>query len=286
MSRRKRPINNIVVISDTHSGCGLALCPPVTQLDTAGEYHASPLQRSLFAWWQEFWHEWVSRETENEPYGIVINGDTLDGRHHSSVTQISQNLDDQRIIARAVLQPIVATCEGDLYMIRGTEAHVGPSGENEETLAHELGATPNELGHYARFDLWLEVGPRHALCHFAHHIGTTGRTHYESSALMAELGEIYANAARWSRRPPDVVVRSHRHRHLEVRAPTARGYGVVFTTAGWQLKTPFAYRIPGGRVTEPQIGGSLIRYDTKKQELQTKHFIKELDRSKTETPTL
>ena len=282
MSNLLKRVNNVVVVSDLHCGCGLALCPPTVQLDIAGTYKASKLQRVVWQWWQEFWHEWVPMVTHGEPYAVVVNGDSVDGRHHGSVTQISQNLDDQRSIARTVLDPVVQLCEGRLYMVRGTEAHVGPSGENEETLASELNAVPDKLGHCARFDLWLEVGKRRGLCHFAHHIGTTGRTHYESSALMGELGEEYANAARWERKRPDVVVRSHRHRHIEVRVPTNRGYGIVFTTAGWQLKTPFTYRLPGGRVTEPQIGGSVIRYGD--QDLYTRHWVKELERSETETP--
>jgi hypothetical protein len=31
-------------------------------------------------------------------------------------------------------------------------------------------------------------------------------------------------------------------------------------TAGWQLKTPYVYRIPSGRAGEAQIGGHLIRH--------------------------
>ncbi len=44
-----------------------------------------------------------------------------------------------------VLAPIVELCEGRFYMTRGTRAHVGPSGVEEERLAKRLGAKPNEI---------------------------------------------------------------------------------------------------------------------------------------------
>jgi len=269
-------LNNIIVVSDLHCGCRLGLCPPSVKLDGGGTYHASPLQRKLYKHWLYFWDRWVPEVTKGEPFAVVVNGDSMDGIHHNSVTQISHNITDQQRIAYDMLSPVVDECHGQLYMIRGTEAHVGKSGQNEEALAEMLDAIPDDSGNYARWDLWAEVGA--GLVHFTHHIGTTGRTHYESSAVMAELGEAYAEAGRWQNRAPNVVVRSHRHRHIEVRVPTSAGYGISFVTAGWQLQTPFVWRMPGGRSSLPQIGGSLIRQGD--HELYTRHWVKDIGRSK------
>lgn len=46
-SKKNRPINYIVCVSDTHCGCGLALCPPEVQLDDGGTYSQSRLQRGI-----------------------------------------------------------------------------------------------------------------------------------------------------------------------------------------------------------------------------------------------
>jgi hypothetical protein len=154
-------------------------------------------------------------------------------------------------------------------MIRGTEAHVGKSAEMEEILARELGATPDETGQYSRFELWVRCGK--GLIHALHHIGTTGTSHYESTAPLKELSESYTESGRWHDAPPDVIVRSHRHRHIEIRVPTGLGYGITFVTAGWQLKTPFTHKIPGARISTPQIGGSLIRQGD--HDLYTRHRI-------------
>ncbi len=274
---QKRKINNIVVVSDLHCGCRLGLCTAKkVKLDDGGYYVPSKIQRKLNEYWNYFWDVWVPKHCNNEPYTVVINGDVIDGVHHNSTTQISHNIKDQMRVAVALLEPIVEKCQGRFYMVRGTNVHVGESGVNEETIAEELKAIPNEDGQFARWELWIRVNK--GLCHLMHHIGTTGSAHYESTAILKELVESYVEAGRNNLEPPDVVARSHRHRYAEVRLPTDTGYGISFTTPGWQLKTPFAYKIPGGRVTTPQIGGSLIRQGD--EELHTRHFVKHIKRTK------
>ena len=263
-------IKNIAVISDIHAGCQFGLCPPEIALDGGGVYHASELQNIVFGWWGEYW-QWVQDAVGGEPFAVVFNGDALDGRHHHATTQISQNLSDQARIAAAMLAPVVDLCEGRYYHIRGTEAHVGQTGEDEERLAQSIGAIPDKYGHHARWEIWIRCGPR--LCHILHHIGTTGSVAYESTAPMKELSEAFTHSARWSTEPPAVVVRSHRHQNIEIRVPCDWGNGIVFTTAGWQLKTPLVHRIPGARLTTPQIGGSLIRYNERDDEIYTRHMV-------------
>jgi len=273
-------INNVIVVSDTHCGCRLGLCPPVDiPLDDGGFYRASALQQKVWAWWVEFWGEWVPTVTRNEPFVVVMNGDAMDGVHHDTVTQISQNLSDQRRIAKMVLEPVVKQCSGNFYLIRGTEAHVGKSGQNEETLAEELGALPDKQGNYARWDLWLNVGGK-GLVNILHHIGSTGSLAYETTALMKEYTEACSDAGRWNREAPQIVVRSHRHRSAEIRVPIEEGYGICIVTPGWQLKTPLVWRVPGARLTTPQFGGILIRAGD--EELYTRSKIWSVDRTETE----
>lgn len=269
------PLSNLVVISDIHAGCRVGLCPPEpVPLDGGGCYSASPAQLLMWDAWREFWDVAVPEFCHGEPFALCVNGDAMDGRHHGSVTQISQNLADQQTIAELLLAPVVARATA-YYHIRGTEAHVGPSGENEELLAKRLGAVPDSSGHHARWAIWFRL--RHALIHITHHIGTTGSTHYESSALMRELGEQFVEAGRWGHEPPSVIIRSHRHRCAEVRVPARTGhYAWCCTTAGWQLRTPFAAKLPGGRNSEPQIGGMVVRVGD--HDIYTRHFVRGIGR--------
>ena len=252
---------NLVVISDTHCGCRLGLCSRAQfRLDDGGFYTPSEFQSKMIDLWDEFWTAWVPEVTRGEAFDLVHNGDALDGVHHGSTTQISHNMEDQQRIAEAVLAPVVARCKesgGDYFHIRGTEAHVGPSGEYEERLARTLGAKPNRYGQHARFDLWKRVG--NALVHLLHHIGTTSSAAHEASAVNAELTAEYVEAARWHREPPDFIVRSHRHRSIAVDLNSAKGYAAGIVTPAWQGKTPFVWKIAGARISEPQLGGVLIR---------------------------
>ncbi len=258
MKKKKRSeTNNVIVVSDIHAGCQLALCPPGgVRLDNDGRYMPSRFQRKLWSMWKEFWDIWVPMATRGEPYDVVINGDVVDGVHHGSTTQISHNLEDQARIAMEILEPIVAGARR-FFMIRGTEAHVGQSGQEEEKLAQRLGAVPNEQGQYARHELWMRVGP--ALAHIMHHIGTTSSASYESTAVHKELVESYTEAARHRDEPPDIIVRSHRHRYFRTSCSGAQGEAISVVSPGWQGKTPFSYKIAGGRLSLPQFGGLLLR---------------------------
>lgn len=276
-------IRNLVVVSDTHCGCKVGLCPPdPVPLDGGGSYIASDVQRGMWAYWREFWDSWVPLVTRGEPFDLVHNGDAIDGVHHGSTTQISHNIEDQVRLAEMIMRPVVEKCKeggGTYYHIRGTEAHVGKSGEYEERLARNLGAKPNAQGQYARFDLWKRVagGP---LVHLLHHIGTTSSAAHESSAVNAELAAEFVEAARWNREPPDYIVRSHRHRSIAIDLNSAKGYTAAIVTPAWQLKTPFTWKIPGARVSEPQLGGIVIRKGDEEHYYRRK--VWSLDRSPVE----
>ena len=259
----------------------MGLCPPEGAfLDNGVRVPPSRLQRVMWNWWKEFWGEWVPAATNGEPFYLVHNGDDIDGVHHSSTTQFTHDLTQQRKLAVEVLGKAVKRAE-QYYHIRGTEAHVGKSGTESEAVAKELGAVPNKDGQFARFELWLGLGKGKHLIHFLHHVGTTSSSAHESSAINAELAAEFVEASRWSEKPPSVIVRSHRHRALEVRIPTKHGFATSSVTPAWQLKTPFAWRLAGARLAPPQIGGMVIRCDDDGN-LYTKMFVKHIQRDEIE----
>lgn len=272
-------IRNLVVFSDIHVGCAVGLCPPDgALLDDGGRYMPSDLQRKLWRYWEIFWDEFVPEATRGEPYAVVFNGDALDGVHHRSVTQWAQNLEVQRRVAEQVLSPVVRRAER-YYHIRGTEAHVGSSAQDEEALARSLGAVPNEVGQHARYDLWIEVNG--CLGHLLHHIGTTGSQSYEATAVHKELVESFTEAGRWGHQPPDFIVRSHRHRYMMTTMSTDRGPCAAVVTPAWQGKTPFVWKIPGGRLSQPQWGGVVIRRGDEEQ-LTVLPWVRSPERSEVE----
>lgn len=284
--RAPKEVNNVIVVSDLHCGCKLGLCPPAVKLDDGSgdstvEYVASRLQLKVWQWWEEFWGEWVPAACRHEPFAVVVNGDAIDGVHHGSKTQISHNFNDQLNIAESVLRPIVDLCEGRFYMTRGTEAHVGKSQEFEEMLARRLGAVPNDDGIACRSELWLMVGgDSGALCHLLHHIGTSASPIYENTALRREMVDSIVESARWGDRFPDVIVRSHRHRYNKDEFATHRGMGICVTTPGWQLKTPFTFKVASARLSQPTFGGIMVRAGD--EEFYTRNKVWRLSRPRPE----
>jgi len=128
-------VPNLIVISDTHCGCKMGICPPSgAALDDGGHYTPSEFQLKMWAYWEKFWSEWVPTVCRGEPFVLVFNGDAIDGVHHNSTTQISYNLTDQMRIAEEVLRPVVEKSVA-YYHIRGTEAHVRASGQDDENHA-------------------------------------------------------------------------------------------------------------------------------------------------------
>ena len=267
-----------VVVSDQHCGCQYGLCPrDGVVLDGGGRYHPNHMQVAVNDYWDEFWDKWVPEVTDGEPFGVVINGDVIDGRHHGSTTQISQNIADQLKVAYEVMMPKLERAQY-VYMVRGTPAHVGESGEWEEMIAERLGAIPDSDGRFSRNELWKKIG--NGICHFAHHIGCASSTAYSTSALNRELSEMLAVAGRWGEEPPDIVCRSHRHQKDEIRLSTCRGEAICFTTAAWQLKTPVTFKWFGPRVSLPQLGGSIIIQGD--HDLYVRHKVWTLKRPKCE----
>ncbi len=230
--------------------------------------------------WKYFWYEEVPNIVRKEPFGVIINGDLVDGVHHGSTTQFSQNLADQHKLAVKVLKPIYDLAEGRFYVIRGTEAHAGKSSCEEERIASELKAIPNEYGEHARYELWKEIG--NGLVHIIHHIGTTGSAAYESTGIHKELVESFAEAGRWNERPPDILVRSHRHRFIRTEIASENGNAIAVVTPGWQAKTAFTWKIAGGRQSPPQFGGIVLRFHPEDKQLFIRHKVWTIGRSKTE----
>lgn len=243
-------IKNIVGISDTHFGSQYSICPPKVKLDAGGFYTPSVIQRKLWTYWEDFW-EWTYDHLDGAPFVLAHIGDVIDGQHHGSVDTVSGNLEDQTDIAVNALKPHVNKAH-KYFQIRGTEAHSGKSAQEEEAIAKALGAERDkETGAYSRYELTIKFGPE--IVHFAHHIGTTTSTAYESSALMREIATAFVESGQWGVPPATIYVRGHRHRYMEVKARKTR----IVVCPGWQAKTPWVHRIDRLRV--PQFGGLIIR---------------------------
>lgn len=242
-----------VVVSDLHVGCGMAIMPEGGFTgDTGVHYQPSPLQEKLYDRWKNGFWAWVNRECPRG-YNVIVNGDLIDGVHHQAVTQWSHNLLDQRRACVNLLQP-VREAAGRFIVVRGTESHVGQSGQHDEAIASVLGAERSSSGTSSHWEVFLRFGGK--LVHVAHHIGATTSPFAKSSALQRQIALSYVNSGRWGDEPPVMFVRSHRHQCSWVGEPCSHGIVTCVVTPAWQLKTPYVHRM--SLMQEPEYGGIIL----------------------------
>jgi hypothetical protein len=241
----------IIVVSDLHIGSNAGLCPPEGYaLPDGNRYQQNIYQKTTWRYWVHFWKEIVPKRIHNcRKVVVVVNGDAIDGVHHNTTSIMSTSWETQERAAVEVLKKI--NKYDGMFIVRGTEAHVDVGAQSEERIGRQVGAAKNEIGEYSSYQVWLDV--EGLLFQFAHHIAVTSSAAYESSAPMREMIAGLTDAMQWDRKLPDVFVRSHRHRFIEVPLPTTRGRIRSVITPGWQLKTPHVERID--RMRMPHIGG-------------------------------
>lgn len=245
---------NVVVFSDLHVGSTVGLWPGKHRVEGGGSYEANVYQQ----WLLKCWHTATEQINKIRPKPIVVlNGDELQGVNVRDGQLVTNKIDIQVDAALRLLEPVRKAAR-KLYVVRGTEWHVGKAAEHVELLARQLGTEKDPASdQWSWWELYLDVGG--PVIHFAHHVGISSVPWYEATVplrdtllLLAELWRFFGKKA------PNVrmVVRSHRHRFIYVKAPP--DIHVVVTPA-WQLKTAFAYKRASSML--PEIGYVWIQYD-------------------------
>ena len=250
MRKRKHNRARVLVISDLHANSTVAPWPADCPVQDGGRYEPNPFQAYL----NECWADLVEAAGRMGGPTLVINGDLINGIHPRDGQVVSANASIQAAAADMLLRPLVAQC-GKLYITRGTEWHESKLSDDVERLAKGLGAVPNPAsGSYTWPKLLLEVGGK--VISFAHHIGVSGVATYEASVVLRELlMEVLEYTRTYGQDAPALrlMVRSHRHRSIEIGAPPNLR---ALITPGWQLKT--AYVDAKAVNSMPHIGYTVV----------------------------
>jgi hypothetical protein len=257
----KRPVV-IAVTSDQHCGSTLGLCPKEgVRVDDDSEYHPSKAQQWTWDCWEDYWKRVAAARKGADLY-CVLNGDAVEGWHHNTHQVISINPEPQAYITERVFG--VAKDPTKVFVIRGTETHVGPGGSSEEALGKKLKAERSESKTWSHWRLRMEVhGVR---LDFQHHGRTGTRPWTRASAVGALAAEIFYEHSAAGYPHPHLAIRSHRHVHADSydASPTR-----VIQTPAWQLKTAHAHKVAPESIAD--IGGIIItvtpdgQYDVEKK---------------------
>ena len=179
--------------------------------------------------------------------------------HHGTAQSVSMHPGIEFAIARRCLDPIKALGFDKYFIVRGTEAHVGKSGGNDNAVGEWLHAEKDpDTGRASWWHLRMEIqGLRLS---FAHH-GKFGMLPWTKAAAInryafqvwSEYAEIDARSGgppTW----PHIAVRSHFHQ-LAMSDPTASPTQVI-STPGWQFLNSFVHRIAADALAD--MGGVVL----------------------------
>jgi hypothetical protein len=233
----------LVILSDIHAGSSKAVLPPGFVTVEGNEVKQNVLQSWQWQCWQRM-QDFVADRVGADKFGLVLNGDLIEGIHHGTKEIISSEVGDHATAAIQLLEPIAARA-ARVFVVRGTEAHVN---NHEHTIAKKLGAVLNpELGIHAFDRLTLEVaGVR---CVFRHHIGTTMRRGLAGSQLSLQLAEEQVEAANNGEPIPRVLACAHRHKGGVYKDDN----GMCVITPAWQALTRFAHKVVSPARCKPGV---------------------------------
>lgn len=249
-------MKSLALISDLHSNSTVGLAPLNIRLDDGDNVGAGTVRRWLWYRYQEILEQ-IEKEKQGDLYGVV-NGDAVELDHKKRSTQVITTKTTEAIeIANETLEPFFKMCKGG-YVLRGTEAHVGVSGEAEEAIAKNFdNAIRNEETGTASW-WYLPLIFDGVKMDIAHHPkgGGAGRPFSSQSGIDRVASDALFEYANSGLTPPHLVIRSHLHGYKDSR-DAFRTRAII--TPAMSLLTAYGHRI--GLNTDNDIGAILIICD-------------------------
>jgi hypothetical protein len=251
-----------VVISDTHCNSTVGLSKPTVGLDDGDQVSANTARRWLFWTFTDIIDK-IKQKARGELY-MVCNGDIIEtDAKDRSLQLISKNQEEAISYGVEVFEPLMQMCKG-VYVVRGTEAHVGKQAQAEEAFAKNFTNVirSNETGNASRYWLPLELdGVRMDIAH--HPRAGSGRPMNSQSGIDRVASDTLFNYANDGEVPPHLVIRSHLHGYRDSR-DAFRTRAII--TPAMSLLTSYVYRI-GINVSQP-VGAIIIYCDEGKYHVE------------------
>lgn len=254
----------LAITSDLHAGSTVALCPPEIGLDDGGAYKASRAQRWMWECWLDFWSQVAAMRSEKDALLYALfNGDLVDGNHHGTTQILSGNPNAQAAVVNECIRVALDQKPDKVWLIRGTDAHVGQSACAEERIADGLRRDKRPIVSEESTGSASHWHAR-ALIHgkrfdFAHHGRVGTRPWTKPNVVLNLAAEIFMEHANEDfdaeRLPsaPHIAIRSHMHQFVDTGGAHRTR---LIQTPAWQLATSYINRIAPGKLGE--VGGIII----------------------------
>lgn len=248
MAKAKSAPTAMLLLSDLHVGSVWAWAPEKDD-DRDGRTHGRWFRDWVRAQWLEF-SIWLD-ENAGENFVTVINGDAIEGVHHSGHELLSKSWTVQCRWVREMLAP---TIKGPVYFIKGTECHTH---DDEDEIANAIAASgipvvPAKHGvthDCARIEM-------NGLSHWIrHHSGVPGRRWTAEGAVANHLADLRLDVATAGHKPPDVLCVAHGHQYSAVQGQCG---GMAIRTPSWKGIDRYTHK--ASRAEIPCVGGVLLDY--------------------------
>ncbi len=227
-------------VSDLHVNSSVALLPPTVTKDDGQVVTASKTQQWLWSKWLHFWKLTAHYKAQTGAQVVgFINGDWGDMNRHDGFQLIEQKNTDTVIdMMVATVEPMRKVCDR-IFVIRGTEAHVGGVGWMENRAAKEIGAVENvQQGTHSwyyfegEFDgVWIVS---------AHHPGTNSMRPWTigNEANRRAAMDVYNYAsAEWK---PTLTLWGHYHHDAD--SHDTHSIRAIYNRC-WKVKDSFSHKI-------------------------------------------
>lgn len=245
----------MVVMSDLHTGSIYALTVDrVWRGQKTADIYPTSQQKKIRKQFLAFAAS-VKEARKNKKVRLVLNGDLIDGDHHSSGDVFTTDMMEMSDLAIEIItefKKLIGWARGDeLYVTRGTDVHTK---NLENYIGRELGAV-QDGDFYVHDTLKLETNGVITLV--AHHGPGSGKGANEGNPLRNWMRNIYINCMKDGERHPDIIYLGHVHSPiysvLEVRNGMSYKlmHGVI--TPSWQQKTRYAFMV--APLDKNRIGG-------------------------------
>jgi hypothetical protein len=252
----------LAIFSDAHTNSTVGLSMPSVELQEGDKVVAGSLRSWIFHSFMDLLEQ-IDKKKRGELYG-VLNGDMIEvDAKHRTIQTLSRDVAEINRMATDLWEPFFQSA-ARVWVVRGTEAHVGANSQAEELLAANFDNTVKneETGKATWAQLLLDVdGVRLDIMH--HPSGGMGRainSHGIADRLAVDTLFEYANAGEVI---PNLVIRSHLHRYVD----SHDAYRVrAIITPALTFNTSYIFRIGVSRQND--IGGLLIHCDGGEYEVE------------------
>ena len=200
--RQPRP-TLVTIIADLHINSTVGLVHP----DYTGPENRTATQRWIWSAWGAFWDRRRAQIKEHKAkHVLIINGDTVEGRHHGIKEIVTPDEEMQLEMAIKILDPVVKTADL-LFIVRGTTVH---DGSWCEVIGKDFGAQQTPEGKHCWWLLRAEwSGVQFNIAHHRRQSTLPWTAGGPENRLHAEVRYKYATEPDGV---PDVVIRSHGHK--------------------------------------------------------------------------